>query len=33
MKVRMINGSFVFGMDGDDGLVFGRTVEWAIERD
>jgi radical SAM superfamily enzyme YgiQ (UPF0313 family) len=27
----MINGSFVFGMDGDDGSVFGRTVEWAIE--
>jgi radical SAM superfamily enzyme YgiQ (UPF0313 family) len=28
----MINGSFVFGMDGDDASVFGRTVEWAIER-
>jgi radical SAM superfamily enzyme YgiQ (UPF0313 family) len=28
----MINGSFVFGMDADDGLVFERTVEWAIER-
>jgi radical SAM superfamily enzyme YgiQ (UPF0313 family) len=28
----MINGSFVFGMDGDDGSVFERTVEWAIER-
>jgi radical SAM superfamily enzyme YgiQ (UPF0313 family) len=27
----MINGSFVFGMDGDDGTVFERTVEWAIE--
>lgn len=27
----MINGSFVFGMDGDDPSVFGRTVEWAIE--
>ena len=27
----MINGSFVFGMDGDDSSVFGRTVEWAIE--
>jgi radical SAM superfamily enzyme YgiQ (UPF0313 family) len=27
----MINGSFVFGMDGDDGSVFDRTVEWAIE--
>jgi len=26
----MINGSFVFGMDDDDGDVFGRTVEWAI---
>jgi radical SAM superfamily enzyme YgiQ (UPF0313 family) len=26
----MINGSFVFGMDGDDGSVFARTVEWAI---
>jgi radical SAM superfamily enzyme YgiQ (UPF0313 family) len=26
----MINGSFVFGMDGDDSSVFGRTVEWAI---
>jgi radical SAM superfamily enzyme YgiQ (UPF0313 family) len=25
----MINGSFVFGMDGDDGSVFERTVEWA----
>jgi radical SAM superfamily enzyme YgiQ (UPF0313 family) len=27
----MINGSFVFGMDGDDGSVFDRTVAWAIE--
>jgi radical SAM superfamily enzyme YgiQ (UPF0313 family) len=27
----MINGSFVFGMDGDDGDVFRRTVDWAIE--
>jgi radical SAM superfamily enzyme YgiQ (UPF0313 family) len=27
----MINGSFVFGMDGDDGSVFERTVQWAIE--
>ena len=27
----MINGSFVFGMDGDDVSVFERTVEWAIE--
>jgi radical SAM superfamily enzyme YgiQ (UPF0313 family) len=26
----MINGSFVFGMDGDDRSVFERTVEWAI---
>jgi radical SAM superfamily enzyme YgiQ (UPF0313 family) len=25
----MINGSFVFGMDGDDETVFDRTVEWA----
>ena len=28
----MINGSFVFGMDGDDGTVFERTVSWAIEQ-
>src|SRR5580765_8386858 len=28
----MINGSFVFGMDGDDADVFERTVEWAIEQ-
>ena len=27
----MINGSFVFGMDGDTGSAFERTVEWAIE--
>ncbi len=26
----MVNGSFVFGMDGDDGSVFDRTVEWAV---
>ena len=26
----MINGSFVFGMDEDDGSVFDRTVEWAV---
>lgn len=26
----MINASFVFGMDNDDGDVFDRTVEWAI---
>jgi radical SAM superfamily enzyme YgiQ (UPF0313 family) len=28
----MINGSFVFGMDDDDGDVFRRTVDWAVER-
>ena len=28
----MINGSFVFGMDGDDPSVFDRTVEWAISQ-
>ncbi|MGH9372745.1 MAG: B12-binding domain-containing radical SAM protein [Vicinamibacterales bacterium] len=28
----MVNGSFVFGMDGDDGTVFERTVAWAIEQ-
>lgn len=28
----MINGSFVFGMDGDDETVFDRTVAWAIEQ-
>ena len=27
----MINGSFVFGLDGDDVSVFARTVDWAIE--
>lgn len=27
----MINGSFVFGLDGDDRDVFARTVDWAIE--
>src|SRR5262245_22313720 len=26
----MINGSFVFGLDGDRGDVFERTVEWAV---
>ena len=26
----MINGSFVFGMDGDDESAFERTVEWAV---
>jgi len=26
----MINGSFVFGFDGDDAGVFARTVDWAI---
>jgi radical SAM superfamily enzyme YgiQ (UPF0313 family) len=26
----MINGSFVFGMDGDDPSVFARTVDWAV---
>lgn len=28
----MINGSFVFGLDGDDADVFRRTVDWAIDR-
>jgi radical SAM superfamily enzyme YgiQ (UPF0313 family) len=28
----MVNGSFVFGMDGDEETVFERTVEWAIAR-
>ena len=28
----MINGSFVFGLDGDTPDVFNRTVDWAIER-
>ena len=27
----MINGSFVFGLDHDDGDVFQRTVDWGIE--
>jgi radical SAM superfamily enzyme YgiQ (UPF0313 family) len=27
----MINGSFVFGMDGDDPDVFARTVDWAVQ--
>jgi radical SAM superfamily enzyme YgiQ (UPF0313 family) len=27
----MINGSFVFGLDGDDSDVFPRTVDWAVE--
>ncbi len=27
----MINGSFVFGLDGDDPSVFSRTVDWAVE--
>lgn len=27
----MINGSFVFGLDGDDGSVFKRTVQWAVD--
>ena len=26
----MINGSFVFGLDGDDESVFARTVDWAV---
>jgi radical SAM superfamily enzyme YgiQ (UPF0313 family) len=26
----MVNGSFVFGMDGDDADVFDRTVDWAV---
>jgi radical SAM superfamily enzyme YgiQ (UPF0313 family) len=28
----MINASFVFGMDADDGTVFDRTVSWAIDQ-
>jgi radical SAM superfamily enzyme YgiQ (UPF0313 family) len=28
----MINGSFVFGLDGDTPDVFERTVDWAVER-
>lgn len=27
----MINGSFVFGLDGDDSNVFKKTVDWAID--
>jgi hypothetical protein len=27
----MINGSFVFGLDGDNRDVFSRTVDWAID--
>ncbi len=27
----MINGSFVFGLDGDDQDVFRHTVDWAVE--
>jgi radical SAM superfamily enzyme YgiQ (UPF0313 family) len=27
----MINGSFVFGLDGDDHDVFARTVDWAVD--
>jgi radical SAM superfamily enzyme YgiQ (UPF0313 family) len=27
----MINGSFVFGLDGDDGDVFERSVDWAVQ--
>mgnify|MGYP001791499264 CR=1 FL=1 len=27
----MINGSFVFGLDGDNRDVFSRTVDWAVE--
>ncbi len=27
----MINGSFVFGLDSDDGDVFVRTVDWAVQ--
>ncbi len=26
----MVNGSFVFGLDGDDADVFSRTVDWAL---
>lgn len=28
----MINGSFVFGLDGDDRSVFDQTVDWAVDR-
>jgi radical SAM superfamily enzyme YgiQ (UPF0313 family) len=27
----IINGSFVFGLDGDDHDVFSRTVDWAVQ--
>jgi radical SAM superfamily enzyme YgiQ (UPF0313 family) len=27
----LINGSFVFGLDGDDRDVFPRTVDWAVD--
>jgi len=27
----MINGSFVFGLDGEDPDVFARTVDWAVK--
>ncbi|MEM9064232.1 MAG: radical SAM protein [Planctomycetota bacterium] len=27
----MVNGSFVFGLDGDDARVFDQTVDWAID--
>jgi radical SAM superfamily enzyme YgiQ (UPF0313 family) len=28
----MVNGSFVFGMDGDDESIFDRTVAWAVRK-
>jgi len=28
----MVNGSFVFGLDGDDETVFDRTVDWAVRQ-
>jgi radical SAM superfamily enzyme YgiQ (UPF0313 family) len=28
----MVNGSFVYGMDGDDATVFDHTVEWAVKQ-
>lgn len=28
----MVNGSFVFGMDGDNADVFGPTVDWALSQ-
>lgn len=28
----MVNGAFVFGMDGDDASVFARTADWALEQ-